>query len=265
MKNASQPLSSTAPDSLAALPGGGAGFWRGMADALPIFAGYAGVGFAFGMLAIRCGHPWWAPPLTSVTHVSGTGQFALVNVLAAGGGAWEVLLALVMLNVRYVLMALAVAQRLAPGIGTARRLLMAMGDTDEIVGVALGKGAPIGFRYWMGLTVCSMIGWVGGSALAASPWLGEVLPQALLRGLGMALYAMFAAILLPMVRHDRRARMAVLIAAALSVGLRIITRGTGGSWILLVSGTIGALYAAWRVPAEVPADGDVSEREGDAT
>ncbi len=249
------------------------GFWRGMADALPIFAGYAGVGFAFGMLAVRCGHPWWSPPLTSLTHVSGTGQFALVNVLAAGGGAWEVLLAVVMLNVRYVLMALAVAQRLAPGIGTARRLLMAMGDTDEIVGVALGTGAPITFRYWMGLTLCSVLGWVGGSSLAVAPWLGTLLPQALLRGLGMALYAMFAAILLPMVRRDRRARIAVLIAAVLSVGLRILTHGAGGSWILLVSGTVGALIAAWRVPADAsglaghPEDGPAPEkgRGGDAS
>ena len=108
---------------------------KGMIDALPIFFGYLSVGFAFGIYAIKSGFPIWSPILMSLTHLSGTGQFALVKVANNGGGIFEICFAISVLNIRYILMALSISQRLSPSISLKQRLLIAMADTDEIIAV----------------------------------------------------------------------------------------------------------------------------------
>lgn len=230
-------------------------FRNGLVDALPVFFGYLSVGFAFGLSATLYGHPAWSPLLLSATHISGTGQFAVINQLHAGAGLWGTLLAVVALNLRYVLMAFAVAQRLAPGIGTWRRLLVAMGDTDEIVGIAV-RCDTIPFGYYMGLTACSAAGWVLGTLLGVSPALTAVLPRTLVGCLGMALYAMFCAIILPGARDSRPMLLCVALAAAIGIGLRLLPRAPGGGWITLLAGVSAAVVAAVLFPKEpAPADG----------
>lgn len=223
-------------------------FRAGLVDALPVFFGYLSVGFAFGLCAVTFGHPAWSPVLLSATHVSGTGQFALINQLHAGSGAWGVVVAVVALNLRYILMALAVAQRLAPGTGLGQRLLIAMGDTDEIVGIAVRR-RTIRFRYYMGLTVCAYAGWVLGTVVAVSPAIGKYLPERLVGCLGLALYAMFLAIILPGARASRPLRLCVVLAAVLCIGLRVLFPG-GAGWITLVSGIGSAAVAAVLFPKE---------------
>ncbi len=223
-------------------------FRAGLVDALPVFFGYLSVGFAFGLCAVSFGHPAWSPILMSATHVSGTGQFAVINQLHAGSGTWGVILAVVALNLRYILMALAVAQRLEPGIGLGRRLLLAMGDTDEIVGIAVRRKAIL-FRYYMGLTVCAYAGWVLGTAVAVSPAIENILPQQLVGCLGLALYAMFLAIILPGARASRPMRLCVILAGALSIGLRLLFPD-GAGWITLVAGIGSAIVAAAIFPKD---------------
>ncbi len=239
-------------------------FRRGLADALPIFFGYLSVGFAFGILSVTYGHPAWSPVLMSATQLSGTGQFAVINFLHAGSSLGAVLTAVIVFNLRYILMALAVAQRLDVDIGTGKRLLMAMGDTDEIVGVALAKSSAssgkIGFAYFMGLTACSYAGWVTGTLLAVGPWTGDILSERLVAALGIALYAMFCAIILPATRKSRAALLCVGLAAALNVGLRLAKIGLDGGWITLLSGVASAAVAAALFPKEP--EGGATDKTG---
>lgn len=236
-------------------------FRAGLVDALPIFFGYLAVGFAFGLCAVQFGHPAWSPILMSITHISGTGQFAVINQLHDGGGTWEVVLAVLALNLRYILMALSVAQRLAPGTGLGRRLLIAMGDTDEIVGVAV-RQRVIGFRYYMGLTVCSAVGWVLGTVVGVSPAIGAHLPAPLVKCLGLALYAMFLAIIVPGARDSKAMRLCVVLAAVLGIGLRLAT-SLGAGWVTLIAGLSSAVVAALLFPKE-PETETTAEGKGGA-
>lgn len=223
-------------------------FRQGLVDALPIFFGYLSVGFAFGLCAIAFGHPAWSPVLLSATHISGTGQFAVINQLHAGGGIWEVVIAVIALNLRYVLMALSVAQRLEPGVGLPRRLLIAMGITDEIVGVAVRQDS-IRVPYFIGLLLCSYAGWLFGTSIAVSPIFRSLLPPTLIACLGMALYAMFLALIIPGARSSRPLLLCVALAAALSILLRL-TCHLGGGWTTLISGVLSATLAAILFPKE---------------
>lgn len=224
------------------------GFRRGLVDALPIFFGYFAVAFAFGIACSQTGHPFWSPLLMSMTHVSGTGQFAVANLLEKNSSAFAIVLAVLVFNLRYVLMAFAVAQRLPASVGTLRRMLIAMGDTDEIVGVAVKQRPPLGFDYYMGLTVCSWTGWVGGTVLGAWDLTSGLMSVTLQRALGLALYAMFLAIIVPEARRSRPALLCVGLAAIASVGLRLLPTGLDVGWITLIAGVSSAVVAAILFP-----------------
>lgn len=223
-------------------------FSRGLLDASPIFAGYLAVGFAFGIAASRFGHPFWSPVLMSLTHVSGTGQFAVVDLLRAGAGFGEILSAVVVFNLRYVLMALAVAQRLSPSVGAWTRLAMACGDTDEIVGVA-ARQRLVPPRYWFGLFASSYAGWVSGTVLGAMPLVRSLLSPDLLRALGLALYAMFIAILVPAAKKSRGILFCTLLAAALSTLLKLLPIRISAGWGMLLAGLASAVASAALFPA----------------
>ncbi|MGN0847597.1 MAG: AzlC family ABC transporter permease [Kiritimatiellia bacterium] len=229
-------------------------FRRGLIDALPIFFGYLAVAFAFGITCRQQGHPFWSPLLMSMTHVSGTGQFAVVNLLEKNGSYFAIVLAVLVFNLRYVLMALAVAQRLPASVGPLKRMLMAMGDTDEIVGVAVKQTRPLTFAYYMGLTVCSWSGWVGGTILGAWDRTSGIMSESFQRSLGLALYAMFLAIILPEARGSRPALLCVGLAAVASVGLRLLPTGLDVGWITLIAGVSSAVVAAVLFPKKVEAD-----------
>ncbi|MGN0853587.1 MAG: AzlC family ABC transporter permease [Kiritimatiellia bacterium] len=224
------------------------GFRRGFVDALPIFFGYMSVAFAFGIACRQNGHPFWSPLLMSMTHVSGTGQFAVVNLLEKRSACFAVVLAVFVFNLRYVLMALAVAQRLSASVGVGARLLVAMGDTDEIVGLAVKQTRPLTFSYYMGLTACSWLGWVGGTVLGAWDGTNGLMPPVLQRSLGLALYAMFLAIIVPAARRDPAALVCVVLAALASIGLRLLPAGLDGGWITLAAGVLSAVVAAVLFP-----------------
>ena len=228
-------------------------FRKGLVDALPIFFGYLAVGFAFGFKCSQNGHPFWSPALMSMTHISGTGQFAVADQLDKGGTYFAVVLAVLALNLRSVLMALAVAQRLPAAVGFLRRLAVAMGDTDEIVGVAVKQTKPLTFSYYMGLTACSWTGWVGGTLLGAWDVTRDLMSVPLQKSLGLALYAMFLAIIVPETRRSRPVLFCVVLAAALSVGMRLGLSGLSAGWVTLIAGVGSAVVAALLFPKRTEA------------
>jgi predicted branched-subunit amino acid permease len=190
----------------------------------------------------------WSPILMSLTHVSGTSQGAIAGRVdfTAGviPGLGEVGLLCVALNLRYVLLALALAQKLGPGIGFWKRLLLAHGVTDENVALAVSRPFPLTFRYLAGLMLSSWLGWNAGTALGAygAAWL----PAERLAPLGIALYAMFVAIVVPAARASRPMLLCVLLAAALNAGMSLLPPAVRlpESVAMLVAGVVAAAVCA---------------------
>lgn len=234
-------------------------FGRGFADALPICFGYFAVGFTVAVAAVVHGHPVWSPLLMSVTHVSGTSQGAIAGRVdfAAGpaAGWWEVALLCLALNLRYVLLALALAQKLGPGTGLWKRLLLAYGVTDENVALAVSRPFALSFRYLAGLMLSSWLGWNAGTALGAygAAWL----PAGRLEPLGIALYAMFVAIIVPAAKASRPMLLCVVLAAAANAGMAMLPVGwrPPAGPAMLVAGVLAAAVCAWWFPAEGKEEG----------
>ena len=240
-------MSPTTPD----IAHPGAAFRRGFVDALPICLGYFGVGFAIAAAAVAGGHPVWSPILQSLTHVSGTSQGAFSHRAIPGppGGSWELFLLCVGLNLRYVLLALALAQKLPEKIGLGRRLLAACTVTDENVALAVSRPFALSFPYLAGVFASSYLGWNAGNALGAVGT--SLLPASALAPLGIALYAMFVAIVVPAAKASRATMLCVALAAMLNVGLSLLPEGArpSPSLSILAAGVAAAGLCAWLFPA----------------
>ena len=225
-------------------------FRAGFVDALPICFGYFGVGFAIAAAAVAGGHPVWSPVIQSLTQVSGTSQGAISNRPIPGpdGGFWELALLCIGLNLRYVLLALALAQKLPSSFGVGRRLLVALGVTDENTALAISRPFSLTFPYLVGVFASSYLGWNAGNLLGA---LGTtLLPASALKPLGIALYAMFVAIVVPAAKASRTTLLCVALAIVVNCGLRLLPDGVrpAPALAMLIAGVGAAAVSAWFFP-----------------
>ena len=149
------------------MPSARTSLYQGMKDGLPIALGYLSVSFAFGMLSVKNGLPFWAPISISLTNLTGTGQFAGMELIAAHASLLEIAFTVLIINLRYFLMSLSWSQRIAPDISLGKRCLIAFGNTDEIFAVSMQQKGTLSFPYLMGLIFTPYIGWGSGTALGA--------------------------------------------------------------------------------------------------
>lgn len=192
----------------------GGTFREGLEDGLAIGLGYLSVSFSFGILAVSTGLSWWQAVLVSLTNVTSAGQVAGVGIMSASGGLIEMMVAQLVINLRYSLMAISLSQKADKSMNTGKRALLAYGLTDEIFGVAVSKDHEVGSKYFFGLTILPVLGWVLGTLLGAI--LGGVFPDFLTNAMAVGIYGMFISIVVPKTKKSRRIAVCALIACALS-------------------------------------------------
>lgn len=223
-------------------------FRKGLKDGLPIAIGYLSVSFAYGILAVSRGLPFWSPILISLTNFTGTGQFVGTDMLIAGAAFLEIAFTMFIINARYILMSMALSQRLSPKINTVQRMIIAFGNTDEIFAIAMSKGEQLNMAYLIGLILASFTGWVGGTSLGAC--FGGILPKSLLSAMGITLFAMYIAIIVPPMRKSKAVVFVVVIAAALSLLFRFTPalKRLPTYIIVIIVGIVSALAGSFAFP-----------------
>lgn len=214
-------------------------------------AGYFAVSFSFGILAMQGGLSVIQAALTSLTNMTSSGQFAGLQIIAAGGTLIELILTQVIINMRYSLMSLALSPKLDKKIKLWQRLLIAFANTDEIFAVAMSRERSLTFMYMAGLQILPIFGWTAGTAIGAIA--GNLLPAALTAALGIALYGMFIAVVVPVARRSQPVLLSALIAIAISCVLYVLKVSAGIS-IIVSTVAASALMAFLR-----PIEGGVEE------
>lgn len=195
-------------------------FGYGIKQGLPITIGYVPVAFAFGLMAVNGGiHPLLAI-LISLSNLTSAGQFAGTNLIIAGATYAEITLTTFVINIRYMLMSLSLSQKLAPKVSLMERLLLSFGITDETFAVASSEKNSLTFTYMIGLIIGPIAGWTGGTALGAL--VSEALPATLTGALGIALYGMFLAILVPPSKHNLSILLVVVLSCILSCLIKYV-------------------------------------------
>lgn len=226
-------------------------FRKGLRDAIPIALGYFSVSAAFGMICVNNKLPLWAAPLISLTNFTGTGQFVGSSLIASGALIIEIILTLLVINARYFLMSISLSQRLSSKITFLGRLAIAFGNTDEIFAVAMQQNKILNIRYMFGLIVCSFSGWLGGTV--AGTLVGSIMPIDLVSAMGIAIYAMFIAIIIPPLKKSKPVMVVVAIAAVLNCVLTYtpVLSKLGSSWGVIISGIAAAALGAILFPQEM--------------
>ncbi len=223
-------------------------FTKGILDGIPIGIGYLSVSFAFGIMAVQCGLSPLEALLISMTNLTSAGQLAGAPIIAAGGSLIELAMTQLIINSRYALMSVSLSQKLDKRVTLLQRLLIAFGNTDEIFAVSTGKEGSIGKKYFYGLMLTPWLGWSGGTILGAVA--GAALPVVITSALGVAIYAMLIAIVVPKAKEDLPTALCVLVSIALSCAFKYLpfladfSANYGGFVIIICAVAASLIFAA---------------------
>ncbi len=228
----------------------GGSFAKGLRDGLPIALGYVSVSFAFGMMAVQGGLSIWQAVLISLTNVTSAGQFAGLNLMLAGAPLLEMGLTQLVINIRYALMSLSLSQKLDGTMTLPHRMLFAFCNTDEVFAVASGQPQRVGRRYLYGLTALPYLGWALGTLLGAAA--GTLLPEGIRTALGVAIYGMFLAIIIPPARKLASVRAVVACAVGLSSAMRYLPllREVSSGFAIILCAVAASALGAWFFPVK---------------
>lgn len=233
------------------------GFKKGITDGLPIFFGYLSVAFAFGIFAMESGLNLWETVLISMTNVTSAGQLAAVPIIISGGTLAELAVSQLVINLRYALMSVSLSQKLDKKFSVFDKLLVAFVNTDEVFGVASSQKGKVGRAYMFGLIITPYLGWSLGTLIGAAA--GNILPAIALSALGIAIYGMFVAIVVPVVKESGSTAICVLIAVILSCVFRF-TPGLSqipSGFVIIFCAVIAAVLMAVLAPIK---EGSVNDR-----
>lgn len=223
-------------------------FMKGIKDGLPICIGYFAVSFAFGISAARSGLSWLEALLISMTNLTSAGQVAGTPVIAGGGTLVELAVSQLVINSRYALMSVAVSQKLGKSVGLPHRFLIAFGITDEVFAVSVSNEKNVGKRYMYGLILTPWLGWSLGTLCGALA--DNLLPAVVISSLGVAIYGMFIAIVVPVMKTERPVALCVLLAVAISCLFRYVPvlQVVPNGFVIIICAVIASALFAFLAP-----------------
>ena len=220
---------------------------RGIRAGLPVAVGYVPMAMAFGVLATQTGLGFFQAGAMSMFVYAGASQFAALGLLAGGASALAIVLATLVLNFRHFLMSVALSRRLPLRQGTDHRarllpLMLGFGITDETFVVA-SLEERLTVRYFAGLIVTVYLAWLSGTLIGAG--FSSLIPPVISRGMGVALYAMFIAILVPGVKKAWVNGLVAVAGGVLAWGASRALPSLPPGWriviAILVASAIGAM------------------------
>lgn len=223
-------------------------FRKGLLHGIPIALGYLSVSFGFGIMAVQKGLSVLEAVMISVTNLTSAGQAAGVDIIDASGTVFEMILTQLIINIRYSLMGISLSQKLDKSFTTPHRLAASFGITDEIFAVSSAQIHPVTPAYMYGLILISFLGWGTGTLLGAAA--GEILPAMITEAMGIVLYGMFIAIIIPPSRKEKSILLVVAIAAVISILFKYVFTAISGGFAVIISACAAAAVGALLFPVK---------------
>ena len=208
---------------------------------IPIFIGYLPAAIAFGILSKSCNITLLECFLFSAVVFAGASQFIALNLLMTGLGPGGIILTTLLVNFRHFLMSAYLSTRIGR-IAKRYIFLIAFGVTDEVFSVLSLKKGQLSKTFVIILQISAYSAWVGGTV--AGYILGGFLPEILTKSMGVALYALLLAILLPEIKTSVKALILTISSGLLNtvlIKLDILPNG----WTIIVCILIIALAGSF--------------------
>ena len=204
----------------------------GFKDALPVMAGYFPIAMAYGILAKSVGITMTDGVMFSAILYAGAAQFMTASMIGAGIGAASIITAVFFMNFRHFIMSASLRARLEK---TPKRYFPIIGFflTDESYSVVSLKKTIDDPGYLISLELSAYASWVAGTA--AGYLFGMFIPTIITDSMGIALYALFVALLIPAGKQSKIALVVALAAGLFNTALiRLVHLDQSGSFILTV-------------------------------
>lgn len=219
----------------------------GIRSSLPIAMGYFPVSFTFGMIASGFGVDAMTSFAVSATNFTSAGQFAGLNVMVASGSYMEVAVTTFVINIRYMLMSLSLSQKME-SLSVLQRLLIGFGITDETFAVSSIEKDEISFPYMGGLIILPYLSW--GLGTLSGALISELLSARLKSAMGIALYGMFLAIIIPEAKRSRKISSVISMAVVISLVFRYTKQlaDIPQGWVIIVATIIASTLGAILFP-----------------
>lgn len=216
------------------------GIKDGILAGFPIVIGYIPIAMAFGILSKAVGISIVESLLFSVFVFAGASQFMALNLLNLGTGIVEIILATLLVNFRHFLMSASFATRITKDMKKWIPFI-AFGITDEIFSVASFTKEQITKEFLIALQLAAYLSWIFGTVFGYL--VGEILPNTIKISMGIALYAMFTAILIPEAKKSNKVLVMVLLSGLINTllsYLKITTQGWNLVLTIVIVSAIGA-------------------------
>lgn len=221
-------------------------FLRGMSHGIPVSLGYLSVSFGFGISAVRSGLSVLESSVISAVNLTSAGQVAGIEVIAQHGTIIAMILSQLTINIRYSLMALSLSQKLDKKFTIPHRLLASYGITDEIFALCSAQPGLIVPAYMYGMILISAVGWILGTFLGA--YAGQLMPESVSSAMGILLYGMFLAIIIPPSRKHKNILCVVIAAAVMSIIFRYFITAISSVYAIIICSVVSASIGAVLFP-----------------
>ncbi|KDR95521.1 4-azaleucine resistance probable transporter AzlC [Peptoclostridium litorale DSM 5388] len=172
-----------------------AGFQSGFSIAF----GFIPIAMTFGILAKSAGTSLLECMGFSAIVYAGASQFMAIELLKSGAGIASIVFTTLLFNFRHFIMGASMSTKLDED-SMRWRPIMAFWMTDETYSIAYLKQEKISASFYIPMAMTAYLSLSLGSFLGFQ--LGSVLPSALNQSMGVALYAMFLAILTPEIKKS---------------------------------------------------------------
>jgi len=209
---------------------------KGLKDGIPIALGYFAVSFALGIAAKKAGLSAFEAMLAAGLTNASAGAYAGFTLIAEQGGYLAMALSQLIVNARYLLMSCALSQKLNPKTSLFHRAAVAFDVTDEIFGISVSVNGELNPFYNYGAMTLAIPGWALGTFFGVL--MGSVLPVRVVSALGVGLYGMFMAIIIPPARKNKIIAGLVAVSFLLSFAfakLPVISRVPSGMQVIILT------------------------------
>lgn len=188
-------------------------FTRGLITGASIALGYLPAALTFGFLAKSTGLTFVETIAMSIFVYAGAAQYMALTLIAIGTGALEIIFTTFIVNIRHLLMSASVQNQVEEEHPIIKAIY-SFGMTDEVFAVTTTQEGTLKTGFIFGVSVIAYASWVVNSGIGYL--VGALLPSALQQSMGIALYAMFIALLVPSLKKHRKVIYLALSAAMLN-------------------------------------------------
>ena len=192
-------------------------FKNGLKDGLPIGLGYLPVAFTLGISGANMkafGLKLYHSLSMGLLSFTGVGQMNTLEFMKSKETYIGIFLSLLVIHLRNIVLSLTMAQKLDPKTKFGQKLVIAMGNTDEIFALTIRKEGKIPAKYFLGVMSLPYISWFIGLLLGGVA--SNLLPENVIIAMQMALYAMLIAAVIPASKESKPVLYVATISGVLS-------------------------------------------------